>query len=673
MPGLGVLSYALACVAFVVLAGLAFASDRRARQGRALALAALVSALWAGLLATHESTDSIPGWLVVAAEVARYAAWLRFLLMLAPPKLPRFARVMVIVLLIAWLALDVLLRDLDRVLARGGLVAALLGLVALEQIYRNASSEARGDLNLLVVGIGGLFAFDLFLFSQAELFRGFDPDSWQARGIVNTLLVPFLFIGARRLSKVRFDLFVSRKVTFYTTAFLAVGIYALLMAGVGLLIREIGGEWGGTIRLAFLGGAIAVLAVLVGSDSMRRQLRVFLSKHFYRTKYDYRLEWLRFIRTLSAASATDVPAAAVQSVAQILDSPGGVLFRQPDGAAAFVPVAAWPPTIDGLNEGHAVPATSQMIEFISTKRWIVDLREREAKPELYENAAIPPWLSGDSRWRLVSPIFLGDKLLGFFVLMAPPPPFRLIFEDRDLLNTAGQHVATLLAQHDADRRVAELSQFEAYNRLTTFVMHDLKNCAAQLSLLVGNAVRHKHNPEFIDDAISTIAHTSERMLRLIEQLRRENAETPARPYKLQEAVKTAIDRCASRKPHPVLESGSERPCVVSADPERLAAALEHVIRNAQEASGEGGEVRISMEEHDGMARLTVRDTGTGMDAEFIRLRLFRPFDTTKGEKGMGIGAYQAREFARSIGGEVKVRSEPGLGTWFSFDFPLVPS
>lgn len=670
MSAFNVLSYAVACVAFAALALLAFISDRRIPQGRALALAALASAAWAGLLTVMESGHAIPYWTIVAVEFVRDACWLRFLIMLAPPQWPRVAQLIALVVLAGWVVAGAMASGPVRVLTRGGLVAALLGLVILEQATRNAPPELRREMKFLIMGIGGMFAFDLFLFSQAELFLRFDGESWHLRGIVNAALVPFLIVGARRLPNVKFELFVSREVTFYTTAFIAVGTYTLITAGAGLLIQRFGGQWGEFIRPAFLVGAIVVLFALVGSDTIRRQLRVFLSKHFYRTRYDYRLEWLRFIRTLSTASASDVPVAAVKSVAQILNSPGGILYRQPDGASAFVPIGSWPASLDVLSEAHAFPAKSSLVEFMRARRWIIDLREREREPGLYDNASVPLWVATDPRWRLLSPIFLGDTLLGFFLLLEPPPPFRLMYEDRDLLNTAGQHVATLLAQQDADQRVTELSQFETFNRLTTFVMHDLKNCAAQLSLLVGNAARHKHNPEFIDDAISTISQTSERMTRLIAQLRGKAADTAAGPIELQEALQIAIARCASRKPQPVLEHSPDQSCIVSADPERLTAALEHVIRNAQEASGDDGSVLVKVDKWTSKVQVSISDTGPGMDAEFIRSRLFRPFDTTKAPGGMGIGAYQAREFARSVGGSVEVRSEPGRGTWFAFELPL---
>lgn len=673
MSGPGTVSHALACIAFAVLAALVFASDRRAPHGRALALAAFVSAAWAGALTILEAGRAVPGWLVLVVEVGRYASLLYFLRLLLPAGLPGAARLALLLLPVLWVAAGLVVPNLDLVLIRGGLAASLAGLITLEQIYRNAQPKARAHLNLLMLGVGGMFAFDLFLFSQAELFHGFDATSWHARGIINALLVPFVAVGARRLPTVRFELFVSRNATFYTTAFLAVGAYILLTAAVGYLISETGAEWGQLVRLAFFVGAIAVLAALLASGAIRRQIRVIIAKHFYRSKYDHRLEWIRFVKTLSEAPATAVPAAAIQSVAQILGSVGGILYRRPEGADAFLPVASWSATLAGVQDPVPIPQDCPLVTFMRDRHWIVDLTERTQRPDLYDNVLVGDWLSSDPRWRLVSPIFLGDVMLGFFVLLEPPPPFRLEYEDRDLLHTAGQHVATLLAQQDADQRIAELSQFEAFNRLTAFVMHDLKNCAAQLSLLVANAVRHKRNPEFVDDAITTIQKTSERMTRLIEQLRSQATHAPSpRAVKLEEALGAALGRCSARPPKPVVEAGGGAACMVAADPERLTTALEHVIRNAQEAAGETGEVQVLVQQQAATVRISIRDTGPGMDPEFVRLRLFRPFDTTKGPSGMGIGAYQAREFARSIGGDVQVHSEPGRGTWFSFEFPLVP-
>jgi putative PEP-CTERM system histidine kinase len=262
-----------------------------------------------------------------------------------------------------------------------------------------------------------------------------------------------------------------------------------------------------------------------------------------------------------------------------------------------------------------------------------------------------------------------DRLAGFFILYEPPPPFDLTYEDRDLLKTVGRHVATQLAQHDADRKLAESRQFEAYNRLTAFMMHDLKNAVAQLGLVVTNAERHKRNPDFIDDAIGTIANAVDRMTRLIEQLR--DLPRSSRPItiRLDELVAHAVTRCSLRSPAPSFALAAQAATYVRADPERLSAVVEHVIRNAQEATPDGS-VGLHLELAGEEAVLVIRDTGKGMDAEFVRERLFRPFDSTKGSKGMGIGAYQTREYVQSLGGRVEVQSSPGSGTVFSITLPL---
>jgi putative PEP-CTERM system histidine kinase len=262
------------------------------------------------------------------------------------------------------------------------------------------------------------------------------------------------------------------------------------------------------------------------------------------------------------------------------------------------------------------------------------------------------------------------NLVGFFVLYEPPPPFQLTFEDRDLLKTVGRHIATQLAQHEADRKLAESRQFEAYNRLTAFMMHDLKNSIAQLQLIVANADRHKSNPEFIDDSIATIENAAERMTRLIEQISSASATLRLQQVVLDDLVRTAVARCAQRAPIPTL-TALAADATIEADAERLTAVIEHVIRNAQDAATSASVVSVETSSADGEVTIQVTDTGRGMEPEFVRERLFRPFDSTKGSKGMGIGAYQTREYIQMLGGRVEVLSSPGSGTRFSITLPLI--
>jgi len=523
-----------------------------------------------------------------------------------------------------------------------------------------------------------MFAYDLFLYAQAELLRGVDAEVWAARGIVVALAAPLIAVAVRRNPDWALDIFVSRQVVFYSAAFLAAGSYLLLMALGGYYVRAMGGTWGGIAQILFFAGAALVLAVLLFSSVMRRRLTVFINKHFFRNKYDYRVEWLRFIQTLSSQSDADIRQTSLRAIVQIFSSPRGMMYVLDDQGRRYVPTAVWPQANErDLDDRDCetgmlgdISAEHELMQFLRNRQWVIDLKEYAAAPDRYQNVALPECLLARSARRIVSPLLELDRLIGFVVLDEPPPPFDLTYEDRDLLKTVGRHVATHLAQHDANRKLAESQQFEAFSRLTAFMMHDLKNAVAQLSLIVANAARHKSNPEFIDDAIGTIGNAAERMSRLIEQLQRGTTLQAGRRIELCALLERAATRCATRRPSPEISLPREQVFVV-ADPERLAMVLEHVIRNAQEATSEEGCVQLSLECQDAQARIVVRDNGHGMDAAFVRERLFRPFDSTKGSKGMGIGAYQAREYVRSLGGDVVVESAVGEGTRFAISLPRV--
>jgi len=720
----GAFAYGVASAAFLLLTLLLLTSWEGRAQGARLVIASGTTTLWAALLAYDSWVQGLPVAAIALAEFLRDAAWL--LVLTGLTRLPgHWATLSRVTLLLAGSAIALAAAELLiepvaaagysalSLLMIGGLVLSLVAMVLLEQVYRNANAAGRYALKFLVIGVGGLFAYDLFLYSQAQLLRAIEPASWAARGLVVALTVPMIALAARHNPQWSLQVFVSRHVVFYTTSFLAIGAYLLLMSAGGYVIRLYGGTWGRVAQLVFFAGAGMVLFVLMTSANLRRRLRVFLNKHFYRNKYDYRIEWLRFIDTLSRRDVdADVRGNAVRSIAQIIGSPGGALYLHGDADVGFVAAAAWPAHEFPVSGFPPVAADGDLPQFLLHKKWVVDLREHQRSPDVYQNFTLPAFDAAEGRLRLIVPLVLEEELLGFVVLADPPPPFDTTYEDRDLLKTVGRDVAMHLAQHEADRQLAESRQFEAYHRLTAFVMHDLKNLAAQLSMIVGNADKHRRNPEFVDDAISTIAHSAARMQRLIEQLQGREAQTAIRRISLSDIAREACSRCAMRQPAPTC--GSLDPgAMVHADPERLGMMVEHLIRNAQDATAEAGTVRVEVSlernvEVDPLgssgvfpvlqadpaaastsnpaqpgeaplqrqrldfACLTVSDSGSGMTPEFVRERLFRPFDTTKGSKGMGIGAYQVREYVHGLDGRVRVQSVLGVGTTVTLRLPARP-
>jgi len=699
MFSLGLISYGICAIGFLLLTLLLAVSWEGRAQGVRLTVACGVTSAWAALLAMGSQFAALSIPLVILAEFLRYGSW--FVVLTGLTKSAGVALNLTRAIHVIWAGGALLLvatpalvqlgwpvPDPRAVLANAGLLMSLLGLILLEQIYRNAREGGRYALKPLVIALGLMFAYDLFLYSQAQLLKGIEPVSWDVRGFVTVLMVPLIAVAARRNPGWSLNVFVSRHVVFYTTTIMAVGAYLLLMALGGYLIRLYGGTWGRAAQLIFFAGAGVVLFALLISGNLRRRLRVFISKHFYRNKYDYRVEWLRFIGTLSAPGEdVDARDNVVRAAAQIIGSPGGLLFLRGESGENYKATAAWPVTDFDLRRYQPLDPEDELVNFLANQQWVIDLAELRETPDAYQNIALPATLAERSRFRLAVPLLLGEDLIGLMVLDEPPPPFKLNYEDRDLLKTVGRHVAVHIAQYEADRKLSESRQFEAYHRLTAFVMHDLKNLAAQLSLIVSNAERHKHNPEFIDDAISTIANSTGRMQALIGQLQRREVQSLSRRVSLAEIAQRASARCRTRKPEPVC-GGTDDQVLIEADPERLTMIVEHVIRNAQDATPEDGSVTVTVGLDGGVgseqdapmgdtsrlrvpsACLTVADTGCGMSRTFIEERLFKPFDTTKGSKGMGIGAYQVREYLLSIGGRVDVYSEEGRGTRFTLRIPL---
>lgn len=669
------LGYALAALAYAGLFVLLLVAWEGRGQGWRLLAASLITAAWAAILVLF-ATDA-PVLSAFLLETLRNAAWLIVLAGLVetggfPRLLARTSYLAWVAVLLAGVAAIVLPAfDFVTVGLVGGLLLPLIGLVLLEQIYRNANSSGRWSLKFLYLGLGGVFVYDVFLYSQALLLGGVSAELWFARGYVVALAVPFIAIAARRNPAWSVKVFVSREIIFYSTSFMAIGGYLMLMAAGGYLVRLVGGSWGAVAEVVFFAIALGLLAVLVGSTSIRRRLKVFLVKHFYKHKYEYRDEWLRFIATLSEDHAGEDPrVTGIRAIAQIIGSPGAVLLARDESHADCSLGASWPGGSLVPESAGGLCADPQLLQFMGEREWVIDLAEYRQDRDAYEQLELPDWLVSHGDWRLVVPVLLREKLLGILLLKEPPAGFELTFEDRDLLKTVARHVAAHLAQYDSERRLAESRQFEAYSRLTAFLMHDLKNAVAQLNLLVTNAERHKANPAFIDDAIDTVANTAQRITRLIEQLQRGEATEITERVDLEVLVRSAVERSTGREPRPELVI--EQPgLTVSASRERLVNVLEHVIRNAQDATARDGRITVRIAGSPQGALVEVSDTGQGMTTEFVRERLFRPFDSTKGSKGMGIGAYQAREYARALGGEVEVESIPGRGTVFRIILPVV--
>lgn len=452
------------------------------------------------------------------------------------------------------------------------------------------------------------------------------------------------------------------------TAALAVaslGYVALIFLGV-LALDRWGGNWNALAQLALILVAALALAAVLWSEPHRAQLRVFLHKHFFNYKYDYRDQWLRFIRTLSRGGpGAHLLETVVQALAQIVGSRGGSLWLRADHGPYDLAASLDTPRPSLTRE----PGDSSLVKFLRTWQWVINVDEYTQDPDLYQDLALPAWLGERKDIWLVVPLMQDVELLGFVVLDRPATAHSINWEDHDLLKTAGRQAATHLAQLMAVQALVEAREFQTFSRLSAFVIHDLKNLVAQLQLVVANAAKHKHNPAFMEDAISTVQNCVAKMNRLLSQLRKGKAQ-PGKNVSVNIAaiLREVVQERGECEPRPTLEMATSTLTVV-ADHDRLGAVFTHLIQNAQEATPPDGWVKVKVWHDGGQIKIDISDNGCGMDANFIRDRLFRPFDSTKGQGGMGIGAFESREYVRELNGEVDVTSQPGRGSTFLITLP----
>ena len=549
----------------------------------------------------------------------------------------------------------------------GFLLMAIAGLVMVEQIMRNAHVESRRAVKYLCIGLGVIFACDFYLYANALLFQNLDASIWEARGFVNAMAVPVLAVAIARDPRLSLDIFVSRRMVFHTTALLATGLYLVAIGLGGYYIRIYGGNWSNVVQVIFLFGAALVLLVLLFSGRVRANLRVLINKHFFHYKYDYREEWLRFINTLSSGQPDErLRERAIYSLAEIIDSPGGALWMR-QMMDQYEPVASWQMEVP---DKAVVRKDHPLIRFMATREWLIDLDEYERDTELYNNILIPEWLEQMPNAWLVVPLIVHVHLIGFIVLARSPAQFNFNWEDSDLIKTAGRQAAVHLAQLEASRALAEAKQFEVCNRLSAYVMHDLKNLIAQLSLVVTNAEKHRNNPLFMKDAITTVNNSVQKMNRLLAHLRSDSMQVKsAENIELATVLGEVIKTMSSGKPVPSLDLQASG-IYMQADHDRFASIIGHLIRNAQDATPADGRVIVRLFQRPDSAVIEVQDTGSGMDKEFIRERLFRPFDSTKGKSGMGVGVYESRDYIHKLGGDIEVISRVGEGTTFRIRLPI---
>jgi putative PEP-CTERM system histidine kinase len=540
-------------------------------------------------------------------------------------------------------------------------------LVLVHNLYAGAAPAARAALRWPAAALGAMWFYDLNLQTVAYLTDGAPVVLAALRGLVPLVMVGLFAIGTMSVESQQ-NLRPSRAFAFQSLSLFLIGSYFVLMVVAFQGVAAAGGDFLGLVQVGFLVAASAAALALLPSKRLRGWIRITLTKHLFQHRYDYREEWLRFTRTMGRAGpeAPPLQERVIQAAADVTDSPAGLLLTPEDhGGLALAAHWQWPDT-----DVPAEAMSPDAARFLAASQFIVDLEHwRAGRIEGVPRETVPTWLAEEARAWAVVPLLHYERLIGVVVLARPAFARTLDWEDFDLLRVIGRQLASYLAEEASQDALGEAQRFDEFNRRIAFVMHDIKNLASQLTLLARNAEKHADKPAFRADMLVTLRNSSEKLNALLARLGRYGAQ-PGEAVSVIE-VRPLLKSIAARYAphHPVVALDGAK-LTVEAQPDALEQALLHLVQNSVEASPDGAAVLLDAHAGDVDVSIEVMDSGTGMTPEFVRAHLFKPFHSSK-PGGFGIGAFEARETIRAMGGNLEVESREGLGTRFLVRLPRV--
>jgi len=672
VPALHELSLLVGLGSFLALGG--FLAFRWWRQGLdpAALPAVAATAVWLG------GALGFPGSLVATAlELITYGAWLWLLVRVLGIRagvlreggyrgqvaLTIAAVAAAAALLSAFIVFGTtahLIQSLVYLGIMGKATLCLVGLVLVEQVVRNTRRGYQWNLKFLSLALATLFGYGFVLYGEALLFNRVNAALSAPQGLVFAMVAPMIAVAVRRNTDSALRVSVSQELVFRVGVLVAAGLYLMVLAAAGTYVQAVGGNWGEALGVVLMVLGAVTLVIALASSRVRGHLRRWVQRHVYRNRFDYRDEWNRVTRELTQRGGADaLGERAIHALAHVTQSTEGAFWRI-SPAGTLLPVAR----VKAEWHEPLSAATARRLE----ARFAAD----DAVVDLSEDRDVPSEVLALNKARFVMPLMLDEELFGIIVLAEARAPTRLGAEEQRLLQLIAREVAGFLALRQADDELAASRSLRIMDKLSAFVVHDLKNVTGQLDLLLANAEKHRDNPAFIDDLLATAESASQRLTALLGKLRDPAAVAAPECLELSSLVAGTVERHTDRKPYPTLVSTSDA-VWVRASAEPLTAAVNHLLDNAREAAGADGRVAVGISHDGGWAAVTVEDNGCGMSADFVARELFAPFATTKGRSGIGIGAYQARELVRELGGEITVASKPGHGSHFTLHIPAVPA
>jgi putative PEP-CTERM system histidine kinase len=553
------------------------------------------------------------------------------------------------------------------------LIGAVLVLMHLERTFRASVGTMRWRIKFMILGLGVLFVVRIYTSSQALLFRATDLS---LQGVnAAALLIACLLIGRSLLRTGHFEVKVypSQAVLHSSFTVLVAGIYLLIVGLLAKLISEFGGDVGFPLKAFLILVALVLLTIVLLSDRVRLYTSRWVSRHFQRPVYDYRSVW----RTVTEGTArcveqTQLCSAIVRLVSEVFQSLSVTVWLVDErreqlvfgASTALSEARADKLALDPADAAEVMAALARHPEPIdmetSKEPWAAALRR--SHPDEFRKGGnrvcVPMIAAGE----LLGVLNVGDRVSG-----AP-----LSLQDFDLLKSVSDQAAASLLNIRLSQQLSQARQLEAFQAMSAFFVHDLKNTASTLSLMLQNLPVHYQDPDFREDALRGISLSVTHINDLINRLNMLRHELTIQPVEcdLNELVS---ENLKGQEQLPGVELVKElRPIPkVHVDPDQIQKVLTNLLLNARDALSGGGQIRVETNQQNAWVVLTVTDNGCGISPEFIRDSLFRPFQTTK-KRGIGIGMFHCKMIVEAHRGRIEVESTPHQGTTFRVLLPLAP-
>ncbi len=546
-------------------------------------------------------------------------------------------------------------------------VAMALGLAQQEVVLRASQEPIRYRLKFIVIGLGGLAGYQIYQAGQMLLFPMWQPEYVLVSSLATLIALSLIAYGLvrSRLREVLVNAYVSQQALLGSVSFILIGLYLIAVGVIGEWLRRVGHSLGGGLSVIVVFGALIGLVIAVFSKTLRAEIRSFLSRNFYRSKYDYRAQWLQvtdaFKQVVNEESIMDC---LLDLLIRAFSTTSIAIWTFSEAERRFYQVRPAITDKDSL----PIDLTHPVIVELLKKDEPVMLKGEMIGQKSESNATDDPLARSGAV--LCFPIRTEGRLSAFVVLGHQPHGESYGTDDYDLFRGISHHVGALLSSTRwAEERQAS-AELEALHRFSVFCLHDLKNLAARLSLVAQNAQHHGQDPAFQQSAMRTVTDTAQKMTALLSKLSLASVKSPCAGAPESVGLLALVEEIVA----PIKENGMVRFHIAGGEVQPLMAVrdqiqqvLLNVILNAKQAIDQEGDISITIEQLNDTVIVTVEDTGCGIPSD-MRERLFRPSQSSR-PGGLGIGLYQCKQIVEAHQGTIQIRSRVGEGTQVRIELP----